>query len=88
MFPILCLIAVMLRSVRLAARLIKLTAQEYADTYGVDIRTAYNELKGAVHTLMKRTLSWQITDGKKIGTRTTIWVQGYDYFKDEALRTY
>ena len=64
---------------------IKLTAQEYADTYGVDIRTAYNELKGAVHTLMKRTLSWQITDGKKIGTRTTIWVQGYDYFKDEGL---
>ena len=46
----------MLRSVRLAARLIKLTAQEYADTYGVDIRTAYNELKGAVHTLMKRTV--------------------------------
>lgn len=64
---------------------IKLTAQEYADTYRVDIRTAYNELKGAVHTLMKRTLSWQITDGKKIGTRTTIWVQGYDYFKDEGL---
>ena len=56
MFPILCLVPVMLRSVRLAARLIKLTAQEYADTYGVDIRTAYNELKGAVHTLMKRTL--------------------------------
>lgn len=64
---------------------IKLTAQEYADTYKVDIRTAYNELKGAVNTLMKRTLSWQITDGKKIGTRTTIWVQGYDYFKDEGL---
>lgn len=64
---------------------IKLSAQEYADTYGVDIRTAYNELKGAVSTLMKRTLSWQITDGKKIGTRTTIWVQGYDYFKDEGL---
>lgn len=64
---------------------IKLTAQEYADTYGVDIRTAYNELKRAVNTLMKRTLSWQITDGKKIGTRTTIWVQGYDYFKDEGL---
>ena len=56
MFPILCLVPVMLRSVRLAARLIKLTAQEYADTYGVDIRTAYNELKGAVHTLMKRTV--------------------------------
>lgn len=49
------------------------------------IRTAYNELKGAVNTLMKRTLSWQITDGKKIGIRTTIWVQGYDYFKDEGL---
>lgn len=63
---------------------IKLSAQEYADTYDVDIRTAYNELKGAVGTLMKRTLSWQITDGKKIGTRTTIWVQGYDYFKDEG----
>lgn len=64
---------------------VKLTAKEYADTYDVDIRTAYNELKGSVNTLMKRTLSWQITDGKKIGTRTTIWVQGYDYFKDEGL---
>lgn len=64
---------------------IKLSAQEYADTYDVDIRTAYNELKGAVGTLMKRTLSWQITDGKKIGTRTTIWVQGYDYFKNEGV---
>lgn len=64
---------------------IHLSAQEYADTYDVDIRTAYNELKSAVGTLMKRTLSWQITDGKKIGTRTTIWVQGYDYFKNEGL---
>lgn len=64
---------------------IKLSAQEYAETYDVDIRTAYNELKGAVGTLMKRTLSWQITDGKKIGTRTTIWVQGYDYFKNEGI---
>ncbi|MDK4573596.1 replication initiation protein, partial [Kingella kingae] len=43
---------------------IKLTAQEYADTYGVDIRTAYNELKAAVHTLMKRSLSWQISQLK------------------------
>lgn len=64
---------------------IHLSAQEYADTYDVDIRTAYNELKGAVGTLMKRTLSWQIIDGKKIGTRTTIWVQGYDYFKNEGM---
>lgn len=64
---------------------IQLSAQEYADTYDVDIRTAYNELKGAVGTLMKRTLSWQIIDGKKIGTRTTIWVQGYDYFKNEGM---
>lgn len=64
---------------------IHLSAQEYADTYDVDIRTAYNELKSAVGTLMRRTLSWQITDGKKIGTRTTIWVQGYDYFKNEGL---
>lgn len=64
---------------------IHLSAQEYADTYDVDIRTAYNELKGAVGTLMKRTLSWQIIDGKKIGTRTTIWIQGYDYFKNEGM---
>lgn len=64
---------------------IQLSAQEYADTYDVDIRTAYNELKGAVGTLMKRTLSWQIIDGKKIGTRTTIWIQGYDYFKNEGM---
>lgn len=63
---------------------IKLTAQEYADTYDVNIKTAYNELKSAVDTLMKRQLSWQIKDGKKIGIRRTVWVQGYDYFKDEG----
>ncbi|RKV70607.1 MAG: RepB family plasmid replication initiator protein [Neisseria sp.] len=66
-------------------REIKLSAQEYADIYDVDIHTAYDQLKGAVGTLMKRTLSWQIQDGKKIGTRTTIWVQGYDYFKNEGI---
>lgn len=64
---------------------IKLTAQEYAETYDVNIKTAYNELKSAVDTLMKRQLSWQIKDGRKIGTRRTVWVQGYDYFKDEGL---
>ncbi len=64
---------------------IKLSAQEYAEAYDVDIHTAYDQLKGAVGTLMKRTLSWQIKDGKKIGTRTTIWVQGYDYFKNEGV---
>lgn len=63
---------------------IKLSAQEYADTYGVDIRTAYNELKGAVNSLMKRYLSWQVKDGKHIGTLTCVWVQGYKYFKEEG----
>ena len=34
---------------------------------------------------MKRTLSWQIQDGKKIGVQHTIWVQGYRYFKDQGI---
>ncbi len=64
---------------------VKLSAHEYAETYGVNIHTAYDQLKAAAHSLMKRTLSWQISDGKKIGTRHTIWVQGYDYFKDQGI---
>ena len=47
-----------------------LSAQEYADTYGVDVHTAYDQLKAAAGALMKRTLSWQIQDGKKIGVNT------------------
>lgn len=63
---------------------IKLTAQEYADTYDVDMSTAYRELKNAVNSLMKRYLSWQVNDGKHIGTLTCVWVQGYKYFKEEG----
>lgn len=63
---------------------IKLTAQEYANTYDVDIRTAYNELKHAVDTLMKRYLTWQVQDGKYIGKLTCVWIQGYKYFKNEG----
>jgi plasmid replication initiation protein len=63
---------------------IKLTAQEYADTYGVNMSTAYRELKNAVNSLMKRYLSWQVKDGKHIGTLTCVWVQGYKYFKEEG----
>ena len=62
-----------------------LSAQEYADTYGVDVHTAYDQLKAAAGALMKRTLSWQIQDGKKIGVQHTIWVQGYRYFKDQGI---
>jgi plasmid replication initiation protein len=63
---------------------IKLTAQEYAETYDVDMSTAYRELKNAVNSLMKRYLSWQVKDGKHIGTLTCVWVQGYKYFKEEG----
>lgn len=63
---------------------VKLTAQEYADTYDVDMSTAYRELKNAVNSLMKRYLSWQVKDGKHIGTLTCVWIQGYKYFKAEG----
>jgi plasmid replication initiation protein len=63
---------------------VKLTAQEYADTYKVDMSTAYRELKNAVNSLMKRSLSWQVKDGKHIGTLSCVWVQGYKYFKEEG----
>lgn len=33
---------------------------------------------------MKRYLSWQVKDGKHIGTLTFVWVQGYKYFKEEG----
>lgn len=63
---------------------IKISAMDYAEAYGIEPNTAYEQLKGAANKLKGRFLSWQIKDGKKIGVRNTMWLQGYDYFDKEG----
>lgn len=63
---------------------VKLTAKDYADTFDLDADTAYTQLKTAVDRLERRSISWQVQDGKAIGRLSTIWVQGYKYFDKEG----
>lgn len=63
---------------------VRITATEYAETYDVDINTAYDQLKTAVDKLENRRLSWQVQEGKAIGRLSTVWVQGYKYFDKEG----
>lgn len=61
-----------------------LTAHEYAEVFGLSLENSYQQLKGSVENLRKRYVTWQISDGKKIGKRVANWLQGYDYFDKEG----
>lgn len=67
---------------------IKLTAKEYAETYDVDINTAYDQLKSAAKNMLNRRLTFQIRDGKAVGIATILWLQGYIYFDKEGYITF
>lgn len=67
---------------------VKLSAQEYSETFGIDLDTAYTQLKLAADNLLKRTLSWQVSDGKNLGMLRCLWLQGYKYFQHEGYITF
>lgn len=64
--------------------MIKITAQEYADTYQVSLDAAYTQLKSAVENIFERYLTFQVHDGKKIGVARIRWIDGYKYFDAEG----
>lgn len=63
---------------------VKISAQEFAETFGIDTSTAYRQLKTSVSSLMNKQLSFQTEDGKAKGVATILWVQGYRYFNKEG----
>lgn len=63
---------------------VKITAQEYAETYGVSLDTAYRQLKSAVENIFERYLQFQIKEGKIEGSAKIRWVDGYKYFDAEG----
>lgn len=67
---------------------VKISAKEYADTFDLSLDTAYTQMKDAAENMLKRTLTWQVMDGNKIGTLRCLWLQGYRYFKDEGYIAY
>lgn len=64
--------------------LVELTADEYAATYEIDPNTAYEQLKAAAKTLLKRT--WQTTRQSKRGriVREANWVSVIEYREGEG----
>lgn len=66
-------------------REVVLTAQEYAETFDVELNTAYEQLKENVENLRKKYLTFQVQDGKKFGKAVVNWLQGYYYFEKEGL---
>lgn len=60
--------------------IIRLVAMEYAETMGIDPRTAYEQLKTVAGTLIKK--QWVITEGKKV-TRFN-WLSRMTYHEGEG----
>ena len=63
---------------------VKLTAEEYANTFDTDIKNAYGQLKNGAESFRKKYLKFQIKDGKAVGTAVVNWLQGYLYFDNEG----
>ena len=63
---------------------VKLSALDYSETFDLDIDTAYKQLKSAADNLIRRTLTWEVSDGKTLGMLRCVWLQGYKYFQHEG----
>jgi plasmid replication initiation protein len=78
--------AAKLDSVRLDAGRykIKLTAQEYAETFNLDPTTAYEQLKGVTRTLLDRLIKREEPTRRGIKVHLDHWVSGVTYHDGEA----
>lgn len=63
---------------------VKISADEYASTYGVSLDTAYSQLKSAVSNIFERYLQFQVWEGRKEGVERIRWIGGYRYFDKEG----
>lgn len=64
---------------------VKITANEYAETYDISLDTAYSQLKTAVENIFERYLQFQVWEGKKEGVERIRWIGGYRYFDKEGF---
>lgn len=58
---------------------VKLTAQEYAATYDMPVKQAYEQIKEAVQNIFNRYVTITRFDDKGDFTRHFRWVEAYDY---------
>lgn len=65
-------------------REVELSAVEYAETYEVDLKNAYQHLKDAVLNLFERYLTVNFKDGKSTGTMRIRWVSAIGYVDGEG----
>lgn len=63
---------------------VKLTAIEYAETFGLDNDTAYRQLKTAAQNIFNRYLTFTETDAKKTKVTHVRWVDSYGYVDKEG----
>ena len=63
---------------------VKITAIEYAETFGLDNDTAYTQLKTAAENIFNRYLTFTETDSKKTKVTKVRWVDAYGYVDKEG----
>jgi plasmid replication initiation protein len=66
------------------AWLVRLSAADYAETFGVDLDTAYNQLHDASENLFKRYIRTTRKTRKGIEEYKFVWVGGVRYHKGEG----
>lgn len=63
---------------------IKITAIEYAETFGLDNDTAYTQLKRAAESIFNRYVTFTEEDKKKTKVTKVRWVDSYGYVDKEG----
>ena len=63
---------------------VTLSAEEYANTFDIDLKNAYGQLKQGAESFRKKYLRFQVRDGKAVGIAVVNWLQGYLYFDKEG----
>lgn len=65
-------------------REVELTAGEYAETYDIELKYAYQDLKRGVMNLFNRYLTVNFKDGKHIGKMHITWASAVGYVDGEG----
>lgn len=63
---------------------VELKATEYAQTYDIDPKKAYQHLKEGIANLFDRYLTFNFKDGKHIGVMHVVWLQSAGYVDGEG----
>jgi plasmid replication initiation protein len=68
----------------LAQRTVRLTALDYAETYGVDTKLAYGDLRTAADSLFERHLRYSVLTPTGLKERKLRWMGGVTYHHGEG----